>query len=441
MINPNQTSPWPGRLWLFGTVAILLLTAPLFFQAVMQTLIDNPIRGDARDYVGYAFNLKIHGIYSRSWPESFTELPIPDALRAPGYPWLLSLFVDAGEMTFNTANLLLFQALLGVLTVFFYLLIYRKFMSTRWALAAGLLTAISPHLINASVYVLTEAIFTCLLGAHLLLLERALRLQRNGLFFGAGLLLALSFLVRPTTQYLMAVYLTWGMLWFRNTREIHWKPLLYLIFPVLIATSAWSMRNFVQMGQFSDSTLTANFLQHGMYINMMYEGRLESYGYPYRFDPMNAALAGNTGKILAAIGDRFLEDPRRYLAWYLIGKPIQFFSWNLTESIGDAFVYAPTYSPYFDKSLFQITHDLAKAVHSWLMFLAVMGAFWTVGKAKTQPLPVVLLAVVLLYFMALHMIGAPFPRYSVPIRPICYGLALFTLQEMTRWIAAAARRR
>jgi hypothetical protein len=36
-------------------------------------------------------------------------------------------------------------------------------------------------------------------------------------------------------------------------------------------------------------------------------------------------------------------------------------------------------------------------------------------------------ALVLLYFTALHMIGAPFPRYAIPLRPFLYGMAIFAL--------------
>jgi hypothetical protein len=34
-------------------------------------------------------------------------------------------------------------------------------------------------------------------------------------------------------------------------------------------------------------------------------------------------------------------------------------------------------------------------------------------------------SLLLIYYTALHIIGAPFPRYLVPLRPFLYGLALF----------------
>jgi glucan phosphoethanolaminetransferase (alkaline phosphatase superfamily) len=37
------------------------------------------------------------------------------------------------------------------------------------------------------------------------------------------------------------------------------------------------------------------------------------------------------------------------------------------------------------------------------------------------------ISLLLIYFTLLHMVGAPFPRYSIPLRPLLYGMAMFTL--------------
>ncbi|WKJ90311.1 glycosyltransferase family 39 protein [Methylomonas montana] len=425
----NRCKPF----WWAGLTGITVLSTILFFQVVSQTSIDGLIRGDTKDYLAYAFNLKTYGVYSHIWPEAAAAAPAPDALRAPGYPFLLSLFVGTDNETFPIAKVLFVQAALGVLTVIIYVLLYRRFLPTGWALAAGLMTAICPHLINASVYLLTESLFTFLLGAHLLILERAMRSAHFRWALLAGTLLALSFLVRPTSQYLILAYLAALLAWFRYVPRPHWKCVAYLVLPVILAAGAWSARNVVETGRFSDPALTANFLQHGMYINMMYENHPETYGYPYRYDPANQEIEGNTGKILEIIGQKFQQEPRRYLAWLLIGKPIQFFSWNLTESVGDAFIFAPTYSPYFDQELFAITHTVAKAFHPFLMFLGVIGACIAIFQARKNT-TAMLLAVVTFYFIAIHIIGAPFPRYSVPLRPISYGLAFFALHTATQHV-------
>lgn len=420
-------------VWWVGAVCICLLACVMFFTATMQTRIDGPIRGDARDYVAYAFNLDTYGVYSRVWPGLTAEVPPSDALRSPGYPYLLSFFVSSDQQDFAIEWVLLLQACLGVFTLVVYLALYRRFMGVGWSLCAGLFTAISPHLINASVYVLTESLFTFLLGLHLLVLEKAFRLRSLRWTMLAGVLLALSFLVRPTTQYLFLAYVAAILFWFGLSAREYWRYLLWFMLPIILAASAWTVRNELAIGRASDPTLAANFLQHGMYINMMYEGHPETYGYPYRYDPLNQDIAGNVGKVVEVIERNFLKEPRRYLAWCLVGKPMELFSWSLTESVGDAFIFAPVYSPYFDQPIFQISHVVAQAMHPVLMLMGVIGAFFAVfGRNKNYV--AALLGVVLLYFLAFHMIGAPFPRYSIPLRPISYGLAFFTMHKLSTWI-------
>ena len=419
-------------LWI-GFLSIAIISAYFCFSATAKTTIDVPIRGDAREYVAYAHNLKVHGIFSRNLLNSDSEIPPPDAVRSPGYPFFLSFFISPSHQSIAIDKVAFFQAGLTVMTVIVYMLLFIRFMPYPLAILAGFVTAISPHLINASVYLLTETLFTFLLGAHLLVLEKAVRTK--GLYWAifAGILLGYSLLVRPTTQYLFIIYLLIIALKFRATFKDNWKIVICLLLPVLIAISSWSIRNVVTTGQASDPSLMAIFLQNGMYINLMYEDRPESYGYPYTFDPKNDEMQGNIGKVLEITYDRFTKEPRRYLAWLLIGKPIVFFDWNLTESVGDAFIYAPIYSPYFDNPLFRISHQIAQALHPFLMILGVIGAFVAVSQ-KNKSISAVLLSVVMFYFLLFHMIGSPFPRYSIPLRPISYGLAFYTLFYCFNWI-------
>jgi 4-amino-4-deoxy-L-arabinose transferase-like glycosyltransferase len=421
----------PHRIWHAGILGICLLAATLFFTAITQTRIDHPIRGDARDYLAYAYNIDTYGIYSRTWPEAEAKTPLPDAVRAPVYSAVISLFFDENDINATLTRVLNLQALLGVLTVFVYLLLYRRFMPPLWALSAGLITAISPHLINASVYLLTESLFTFLLGLHLLTLEKALRLRHARWALIAGTLLALSFLTRPTTQYLILAYLLALFIWAGTNWRVYAKCLLWLILPVALAASAWATRNLVETGRTSDPTLTASFLHHGMYINMMYADQPETFGYPYRFDPLTAEIGGDTSKVMQVIAQNFQHNPQRYLSWYLIGKPIQFFSWNLTESVGDAFIYAPLKTPYLDNVLFQSSHLVARLLHPFLILLSFVGACLALRRENAAA---ALLSIVLLYFVAMHMIGAPFPRYSIPLRPINDGLAFYALYMSIKWI-------
>ena len=48
-----------------------------------------------------------------------------------------------------------------------------------------------------------------------------------------------------------------------------------------------------------------------------------------------------------------------------------------------------------------------------------------------------LLSMTVFYWMAVHIVAAPFPRYSVPLRPELYALALLPLIAIPRRLARA----
>jgi hypothetical protein len=74
-------------------ISIILLTlisaAALFIrlQYIERTVIDTPIRADARQYVIYGYNLAHHGVFSKE----LSKTPTSDSLRSPGYPLLIAL--------------------------------------------------------------------------------------------------------------------------------------------------------------------------------------------------------------------------------------------------------------------------------------------------------------------------------------------------------------
>ena len=174
-----MTSIKPEYLRLFSTVVLFALAMSLRLGAVNNTVIDAPIRADATDYYNYALNLKYHHIYSR---ERFSgKTPQPDALRAPVYPAFLVPFVEYPPSGFMLWRISLAQALIDSITVILALSIFRMIMSEGWALGAAFLTAISPHLISSTTYLLTETLFTFLMMLSLWLVVKMIRNSSMGL--------------------------------------------------------------------------------------------------------------------------------------------------------------------------------------------------------------------------------------------------------------------
>jgi 4-amino-4-deoxy-L-arabinose transferase-like glycosyltransferase len=434
--DTNSTRAW----WIAAFALLLLATALQLFNA-SQTVINGGIRGDARDYVVYAINLDLHGVYGRQLVDGGNTPPPPDGLRAPGYPLFLSLFIDPRAKDLGLPAVVTAQALLGVATVLLCLLLFRRVLPPWWALGAAALVATSPHLINVSVYYLTESLFTFLLVLHLFALERGYAQESRRWLLFAGVALAASILVRPTTQYLVVFYAIALLLMRGISPRARIVALACLLVPVLVSSGAWAVRNIQTSGYAAHPVMQSNFLHHGMYINMMYKDDPKTYGYPYQFDPDSAALSGNTPAVVAAIIESASADPVRYAQWVLVGKPTQFLAWNLTESIGGPFIYAPVTSPWKDSTPFRLLSALTAGLHGMVMLLAVAGAalaLWRWISLSAAPPGFVILAVVFLYFILLHMVGSPFPRYSIPLRPVCYGLAVYALHEV--WQALQAQR-
>jgi len=420
------------RIWLM-LGAVLLLGAVLRFQAISNTVIDHPIRADARVYYLAALNLERWNVFSRAEPGA--QAPAPDAFVQPGLPLAITPFIEfppTERMLFRFNTL---QALLGIATIALTFVLFRLFDGPAMALGAAALVALSPHLIVMTTYLLTETLFTFLLTAGTALLAFALRDARTRPAIAAGLLLGASALTRATTEYL-PLFLLIGLYPFCDGRVFR-RAVLPAAGTALTVIIAWKLRNLGAIGSLADPTLMVSTLHHGMYPDFMFNAMPESHGAPYRFDPFSQQIDG-AGSVLAELARRASADPLLYLYWYLIGKPISLLSWDMIDGIGDIFLYPVSASPYFEQPLFTFSRELIRWLHAPLSLAALAGcliALWRpawLGLNKQERRIVLLLGLLILYFFAIHTVGAPYPRYGIPLRPVVYGLGLLTFLRLGR---------
>jgi 4-amino-4-deoxy-L-arabinose transferase-like glycosyltransferase len=422
---------------------VLLVAAWIQLTVVNRTVVEGPVRADAADYFSYAFNLREFGIYSaaKTW-RSGERPPAPEAdkLRSPGYPLFLAAVGRPALTDAYLHRVVLWQAAFGVLSVWLAYLIAAHFLPPGGALAVAVVSAVNPHLSTISTYLLTESLFTLLLLASVLLSLRAWRAGGIARWLFAGVAWGLCCLVRPTLQFfpLLLVVAAFVVPALRSQR----RGIAACVLAFLLVLAPWGLRN-AGVPAAPGTSLMANSIAHGSYPSFMYADRPESFGFPYRFDPTYPVYSQSLGGVMRDIGRRASEQPLRYLAWYAGGKPGWFLSWGNVQAV-DVLIYPVLHSPYYEDVRFVWLRMLSMLAHWPLMLLGIAGAVIAVVRPawlRLDPLAqaaAVLVAAVVLYAVALHVVAAPFPRYSIPFRPLLYALALLWLHG--GWRALSARR-
>jgi len=439
-MNADLLSGWlssrAARLLALGL--IVLLGAYLRFGAAAFTVVDSPIRADAAQYVAYAYNLRLHDTYSRQI-DALVEpgvVPRPDALRSPGYPLFLYPFTWSADLDRFGKDVVFAQAAISTATIVIVYVVATPVVGPAWALGVALLTAVSPHLVTINTYLLSEALFTFGIAIALLLTWRAQVADRRSAWLLAGLVLGWAALVRPTLLYFvpfLALFIAFGA----NSRT-RARDAVLLTLGFLFVIGSWVLRNWLVLGVAGDNTLTISTLHHGMYPGFVYEGHPESFGFPNRFDPDAARIGASMGSVVAAIVERFQGDFWGHAAWYA-EKPLWLFRWGIIAGQGDVFVYPTLASPYYDQAFFKATRQFMYWLHAVLVWLAFGGAAlaWLPQLTRSMPAERLfmlrLISVAYIYFIFVHVIGAPFPRYSIPIRPLTYILALAPVALLPSW--------
>ena len=426
------------QYWILGLIFCVGLALRILY--VHPIVDDTHIARDAQHYVDYGYNLFHYHTYSKQIAGSH---PVPDSLRSPGYPLFIALFMTAYGDADYLPKLIYAQAVLGALLAPLALFVGIHFLPVGGALAAALLVAISPHLITTTSCALTETLFSFLLLSAIAVLYYAIgRTPRTLYYLLAALLFGLAYLTNEAVLFIPILIVASCLIHLRIQKHkvlknIYFKHLLLFAMVFCCFPAMWYLRGFINVPvdapRGSDRALIT--MSHGAYPGFSHNNPTHKYA-PYKDDPMQPAFGQSLENFSKILWERVEKEPIRYTSWYLFGKPYYLWSWDIIQGSGDIYINPVKISLFEASQVSSVIRFAMKALHPFLLLLAFSGIplFYVTyrGLFSTETVTALPLLPMLIciYFTGLYMIFAPWPRYSIPLRPMLYLIACWTLSTL-----------
>ncbi|MEW6049781.1 MAG: glycosyltransferase family 39 protein [Candidatus Zixiibacteriota bacterium] len=353
---------------------------------------ENQDRANLQYYVDkYLEGERIHWLPYK--PHTLSEARDDIMVGGPLYPSVLAiLFVVSPVGDLTVARL--FGVLLDIVSTLLVILIARRLVGTAAAFVAGLFYALYFPFIQTSTMLLLESSTSFLLLAAIALVLRALENDSRSMYLGAGSLVAVLVLNKPTAM-LLVIPLAIGIV-VNHPSQLRTKDQLrrlsWFVAPVAVVFAAWLTVGAIKYGQLSlrdpmyqesglrssSSVLyegydldivSANFWSRGIYSDIMqspleyaglfikkfdrlwgrpYNDFRKSFITPYRFDEsfhLILVVAGLFGMILLAVrsphlGSWSLLIAGYYTAIHLIYHSVSRYSFNALPLVLISAAYA-----------------------------------------------------------------------------------------------------
>lgn len=421
----------------FGTMLVLLalLAFALREHYLAVAIVQDPVRGDPREYVAYAWNLVHHGVFGSTIPPA---PPLPDAYRQPGYPWLIALGMKLAHEHWYPL-VLHTQAVLGTMTVVFAALLARQWASIAWSIAAGLVVALWPHHVAATNTLLSEVLFGFTLMAALLGFARAWATDRRAWFVLAGIAFGCAWLVNPL---LLLFPPCLAVLAWRHGRR---GPALLLLAAFLVPVLGMSLRNATigAADRGSVQRATLNFVQgswpeYHAAANRFRTGDPTAIAIMREIEGEHAMLQASASAGMARIGERIAAWPGYYAKWYA-SKPWVLWSWQIRLGATDISFHRFAYQPFDHNPVLRgvmVTYRWLNPMLTTLMLVAALG-FVVAGVRRTAWMPAAATGALALYLTLVHVVLQAEPRYATAYR----GLEAVLVATAVAWLAARWRSR
>lgn len=412
-------------------VLLFLIAFTLRWGYAVNTRIIEPLRADAGAYTMIAQNLAHDHLFTSK--ADHHGQPSHEA-RPPGYPFFLALIVSltASLPSFYSSTLLV-QCVLGAITVILAYFLAGYLLPRTWALLVALLVAFSPHMIVMSSYVLSESLFTFLLLLSILLTVWACRKKTIWSFLLAGAVMGLAIFVRPVLAIfpLLCLPVIYSAIKDVGQHRIRTAITVFILASYLLL-AAWTSWRTLTLG--ADTTQAGQLkgaLICGFYPDITYK---DIPGMPYREDPDYQKFADmDYPGLFMHVLDQIHAEPTRYLSWWLVGKPMMYWSWKVEFNDGINF-YPVEYSWFDSNSAMGALRSIMVGIHPFLVILALIsiGLFFCNRTLQPTARVAYLLSFILLgHFTLIFMVLAPFCRYALPLGPGLYLMSVFALWKVS----------
>lgn len=407
-----------------------------------EDILSYNLRSDSAEYYNGALNLLWHGTFSVSKPSNLP--PQPDASRSPVYPIFLVPFIYLYQSLDNIwLNIIDFQALIGSFIAIISFVIARAVLTRPWALIVGLLTAFSPHLIASELFITTETLYTFVLILVNLLLYFSWKKRKITLIFISGLIVGISMLTRPVGLLLGPLFAVIFMIDHKKGELLSPKfwvtPVLIFYFGIILTFSPFLIRNYFSVGKFFPENKRGwESIVDGTYINFTYKNAFD--GFPYKEDYENNRMKNDKNYFLKIMKDRFVSQPLPYLKWYLIGKIKSSWQWDISPNGSwDVYIYKLQKHGFYNYKILAFIYNFMKMLHRplvWICFLTFPYLLFYYYKKKNIPDTYIKLLpplIIIIYFNVLMIFVFSLPRYTIPLRPYCYLLAITNICSLVNY--------
>ena len=421
----------------FCTAVIVAFALAIRVLYVWMATVEFPIRGDVNQYVLYAWNLSQRGVFSTALPNA--ETATPDNYRGPGYPAFLAVTMTlaghsdlplrpgpGGQYALGYASdtwmriALGLQILLGTATVWLVIVLARFWLPDGGALAAGLVTALWPHLVTFTGVLLSETLFAFLLVLALWMLCRAYEAGGWTHVAAAGTAWGIAYLVNPIVAFfpiVAAATIAGG-----GKRKV---AVIFLAGFALMP-GLWAMRNALNVPDSGAlQRMEENFVQ-GSWPEFLiaFNSRFDDDVSRQIVEAANEEVrqfkqSAATG--LSGMAERMAQDPLYYCAWYLARKPYLLWDWSIRVGTGDIYFLPVKHSEFEKIPILSGVRDALRWLNPLIFALAVFASLAILGlkllRRKESGFPAFATSLLALYLTIVHVVLQAEPRYSIPYRP------------------------